>query len=125
MKGLNKLMVIGNLGGDPEVRYTTNARPMASFRVAVNERLGEKERTEWFTVVAWGKLAEVCTQYLSKGSRVYLEGRLQTRNYQDADGRERQRTELVLREMVMLGGGRPRSQQAQQAEEVDVDELPF
>ena len=121
-RGLNKLMVIGNLGGDPEVRYTTNARPVASFSVAVTTRLGDREHTEWFSVVAWGKLAEICSQYLSKGSQVYLEGRLQTRSWEDNDGRERQRTELVVREMVMLGDGRARSQQA---DEVDLDELPF
>ena len=125
VRGLNKVMIIGNLGRDPELRHTPSGRPVASFSVAVTERWGEKDHTEWLNVVAWGKLAEICAQYLSKGSRVYLEGRLQTRNYQDADGRERQRTELVLREMVMLGGGRPRSQQAQQADEMDLDEIPF
>ena len=121
MKGLNKLMVIGNLGRDPELRYTAGSRPVASFSVAVTERFGDTDHTEWVSVVAWGKLAEICAQYLRQGSRVYLEGRLQTRSWEDNDGQPRQRTELVVLEMVMLGGGRGQAEQA----EVSVDEIPF
>jgi single-strand DNA-binding protein len=91
MAGLNKIMVIGNLGTDPEMRYTPNGTPVTSFRMAVNRTFttGEGERreeTEWFTVVAWSKLAEQCNQFLSKGRRAYVEGRLRSRQFQRRDG---------------------------------------
>jgi len=91
MAGLNKIMVIGNLGTDPEMRYTPSGTPVTSFRIAVTRRYntGEGERreeTEWFTVVAWNKLAEQCNQFLSKGRRAYVEGRLRSRRFERRDG---------------------------------------
>ena len=108
-RGLNKVQIIGNLGRDPELRFTQDGTPVANFTVAVNESWrsqgGEqRERTEWFRVVAWRGLAEIANQYLRRGARVYLEGRLQTREWQDREGNDRTSTELVVRDMIMLGG---------------------
>ncbi|MCY4112782.1 MAG: single-stranded DNA-binding protein [Chloroflexi bacterium] len=108
-RGLNKVQIIGNLGRDPELRFTQDGTPVANFTVAVNEtwrsRGGEqRERTEWFRVVVWSQLAEVANQYLRRGARVYLEGRLQTREWQDREGNDRTSTELVVRDLIMLGG---------------------
>ncbi len=115
-RGLNKVMLIGRLGKDPEVRYTQDGRAVANFTLATNEdwkdkATGEKkERTEWHRVVAFGKLGEICGEYLSKGRQVYVEGRLQTRSW-DKDGVTRYTTEIVASDMQMLdpknaaGGG--------------------
>jgi single-strand DNA-binding protein len=107
VRGLNKVLLIGNLGRDPEMRYTPGGKPVTAFSIAVSRTwttgAGERrEATEWFNIVAWGSLAEVCNQYLRKGSRVYLEGRLQTRNWDDEEGHRHSRTEVVANEMVML-----------------------
>jgi single-strand DNA-binding protein len=106
-RGLNKVLIIGNLCRDPEMRYTPSGKPVTAFSVAVSRTwvtsAGERrEATEWFNAVAWGNLAEVCNQYLRKGSRVYLEGRLQTRAWTDPEGQRHSRTEVVAAEMVML-----------------------
>ena len=108
-RGLNKVLIIGSLGADPEMRYTPGGKPVTSYSVAVNRgwRTSEgerKEATEWFNVVAWGNLAEICNQYLRKGSQVYVEGRLQTRSWEDASGTRHFRTELVANEMIILDG---------------------
>jgi single-strand DNA-binding protein len=108
-RGLNKVLIIGSLGADPEMRYTPGGKPVTSYSVAVNRgwRTSEgerKEATEWFNVVAWGNLAEICNQYLHKGSQVYVEGRLQTRSWEDANGIRHYRTELVANEMIILDG---------------------
>jgi len=110
-RGLNKVMVIGYLGRDPEMRYTPSGRPVTSFSVATSRSWiaadGERrEETEWFNVVAWGNLAEICKQHLSKGQQVYVEGRLQTRGWEDANGKKHYRTELVANEMIILGNRR-------------------
>jgi single-strand DNA-binding protein len=107
-RGLNKVMIIGHLGRDPEMRYTPSGRPVTTFSVATTRTWhsadGERhEETEWFNVVAWGSLAEICNQYLRKGQQVYIEGRLQTRRWDDEEGRKHFATELVAREMIMLG----------------------
>jgi len=116
MSGVNKVILIGNLGGDPTVRYTPTGQAVANFNIATSERFtnktGEKEeRTEWHRIVAWGKLAEICQQYLKKGKQVYIEGRLQTRQWEDQQGQKRQTTEIVAQTMQMLGrageGGGP------------------
>ena len=106
-RGLNKVLLIGNLGKDPEMKYTPNGNPMTTFSVAVSRRRqtpdGEwKDETEWFRIVAWQKLAEQCNEYLRKGSKVYIEGRLQTREWQGQDGQNRQIVEVVANDMVML-----------------------
>ncbi len=136
---INKVILIGNLGADPEVRYAQSGTPVANFRIATTESWrkadGEREElTEWHRIVAFGKLAEICGQYLSKGMRVYIEGRLQTRKWEDRDGNQRFTTEIVAREMKMLsprsGGGGGGGGQASPPEEppfpepVD-DDVPF
>ncbi len=108
MSGVNKVILVGNLGGDPTVRYTQSGTAVANFNIATTERFNNKsgereERTEWHRVVAWGKLAEICQQYLKKGKQVYIEGRLQTRNWEDQQGQKRYTTEIVARDMQMLG----------------------
>src|SRR5436853_4392429 len=106
-RGLNKVLLIGNLGKDPEMKYTPSGNPVTTFSVAVSRNWrtpdGEnKEETEWFRIVAWEKLAETCNEYLRKGSKVYLEGRLQTREFQGQDGQQRQMVEVVANEMIIL-----------------------
>ncbi len=106
-RGLNKVMIIGHLGRDPEMRYTPSGKPVTTFSVATsrswNTSNGERRsETEWFNVVAWGSLAEICNQYLHKGERVYIEGRLQTRKWEDDDGNKRSTVEVVAKEMIML-----------------------
>lgn len=103
---INKVILIGNLGADPEVRYAQNGTAVANFRVATTEtwtKDGKKEeQTEWHRIVAFARLGEICGEYLAKGSRVYIEGRLQTRKWDDRDGNTRYTTEIVAREMKML-----------------------
>lgn len=120
-RGLNKVMIIGNLGSDPEMRYTPTGRPVTSFSVATSRSWvtseGEpREATEWFRVVAWGNLAEICNRYLSKGSRVYVEGRLQTRSWEN-QGQKHYRTEVVATEMVILDVREPRLAEEEGVEE--------
>lgn len=110
-RGLNKVMIIGRLGRDPEMRYTPSGRPVTSFSVATSRTWtsaeGERrEETEWFNVVAWGNLAEICKTHLSKSQQVYVEGRLQTRGWEDETGKKHFRTELVANEMILLGDRR-------------------
>ena len=103
---VNKAILIGNLGADPEVRYTQNGTAVANFRIATTEtwkKDGEKEeQTEWHRIVTFARLAEICGEYLSKGSKVYIEGRIQTRKWEDRDGNPRYTTEIVARDMKML-----------------------
>lgn len=104
---INKAILIGNLGADPEIRYTQSGTQVATFNVATTERWrgqdGQmQENTEWHKIVAWAKLAEICGEYLQKGSKVYIEGRIQTRKWQDQNGVDRYTTEIIAREMKML-----------------------
>lgn len=116
---LNKAMIIGNLGNDPDMRYMTNGDPVANFSVATSERwkdkqTGEqKEKTEWHRCAAFGRLAEIVGEYLRKGSKVYVEGSIQTRKYTDKDQIERYSTEIKVREMKMLD---PKSKDAGQGQ---------
>ncbi len=133
---LNKAMIIGNLGRDPEMRYTQGGQAVTNFSVATSRRWAgqdgeQREDTEWHRIVAWGKLAEICNEYLSKGSSVYIEGRIQTREYDDREGITRRTTEIVAREMQMLDR-RPRSDGGGGGggddlggEPIDVDDMPF
>ena len=123
--GINKVILVGNLGQDPEIRYTADGRPIANFSIATSETWTDKasgerrEKTEWHRVVVFGKLAEICGEYLSKGRQVYIEGKLQTRKWQGQDGQDRYTTEVVVQgfggTMQMLGnrgdggGSRPAS----------------
>lgn len=109
MASLNKVMLIGNLGADPEVRATPGGQTVATLRLATNEKWTDKggqqqERTEWHRVVVWGKQAEQCKEYLHKGSSVYIEGRIQTREWQDKENQRRFTTEVVALRVQFLGG---------------------
>jgi single-strand DNA-binding protein len=120
MASVNKVILIGNLGRDPELRYTAGGQPVATFSVATNERWNDREgkpqeRTEWHRIVVWGKQGENCANYLAKGRTVYIEGRLQTREWEDKEGLKRQTTEVVAQTVQFLGsrdgagrGGAPR-----------------
>jgi single-strand DNA-binding protein len=109
-KSLNKVMLIGNLGKDPEVKYTPSGVPVAKFSLATNERYKDKggewqDRTEWHNIVAWQRLAEIVGEYVKKGSKVYIEGRLQTSSWEDKQsGEKKYRTEIVANDLVLLGG---------------------
>src|SRR5690606_879804 len=110
-QGLNKVMLIGNLGMDPELKYTQGGAAILRMRLATTERYVEKggekqERTEWHTVIMWGNRAEALQKFLSKGQTVYIEGRLQTRAWEDKDGNKRSTTEIVANDLLFLGGGR-------------------
>ena len=157
-RGLNKIMLIGNLGRDPEMKYTQQGTPITTFSMAVTRtRKGQDgqtiDETEWFRIVAWERLAETCNEYLRKGSKVYIEGRLQTREYQTQDGQQRQSIEVVANEMLILdsrqqggpagsgGYGEERQQPSRAASgaasvaggnrpvdddaDLDVDDIPF
>jgi single-strand DNA-binding protein len=126
--GLNKVMLIGNLGADPEVRYTPNQQAIGNLRVATAERRKGQdgqwtEHTEWHRVVVFGKTAENCAQYLTKGRPVYVEGRLQTRKWQDKEGKDRYSTEIVASTVQFLGG-RGESSGKTPADLAPPDELP-
>lgn len=142
MAGLNKVMLIGNVGKDPEMRYTANGNAVTSFSLAVSRsysKEGERrEETEWFDIVTWNKLAEVCSQFLQKGRQTYVEGRLQTRSWDGQDGVKRYKTEVVAETVLFLGkapggGSGPREMDAYEdapansgvGAGVDPDDLPF
>lgn len=127
-RGLNKVMVIGQLGRDPEMRYTPSGRPVTTFNLAStrswNSSDGERHtETEWFNIVAWGSLAEICKQYLSKDMQVYIEGRLQTRSWEDANGNRRSSTEVVAKEMIVLGEQKETTED--EVSDVEEDEFPL
>ncbi len=120
MASVNKVILIGNLGRDPELRYTQGGQAVASFSIATTENFTKKsgerdERTEWHRIVAWGRTAELCAQYLSKGRSVYIEGRLQTREWENKEGQKQRTTEVVAQTVQFLGG--PRGQGAGPARE--------
>jgi single-strand DNA-binding protein len=109
-KSINKVILVGRLGRDPELKYTASGVPFCRFSMATDEVWNDKgsgerqERTEWHNIVAWDRLAEICNQYLTKGRLVYIEGSLQTREWDDQEGNKRKTTEIRARDMVMLGG---------------------
>ena len=133
MAGLNKVMIIGNLGADPEMRYMADGTALTTFRVAATRTYGggdgeRKEETEWFSVTAWRKLAEQCSQFLQKGRRVYVEGRLRTRSWDTPEGEKRYRTEVVAEQVLFLdrAGGAPFGEQhGDQAGEMEPEDIPF
>ena len=132
-RDLNKVMIIGHLGRDPEMRFTPSGRPVTTFTVATNRswNTGDGERhseTEWFNVVAWGNLAEICKQYLSKGQQVYVEGRLQTRRWEDSEGVKHNNVEIVASEMMVLGDKRDNSQSGNELQDTEFhtdDDYPY
>jgi single-strand DNA-binding protein len=132
MAGLNKMSVIGFLGTDPEMRYTPNGNPVTSFRIATSRSYtssdGERhEETEWFTVVAWNQLAELCNQYLSKGRRAYVDGRLHSSTWEGQDGQTRFRNEIIAERVLFLdrAPGGPGSPEGEGESPFDEDSLPF
>ena len=129
-RGLNKVMIIGNLGRDPEMRYTPSGKPVTTFSVATSRSWstsdGEKrEETEWFNVVAWSSLAEICKQYLTKGQQVYIEGRLQTRHWDDQEGNKHTSVEIVANEMIILSERREAGEGSTESESSEEEEFPF
>jgi single-strand DNA-binding protein len=135
MAGVNKVILVGNLGADPEIRYAPSGTAVANFRLATSEtwvKGGQKEtKTEWHRIVAFGKLAEICGEYLSKGKQVYIEGKIQTRSWDDKDGTKKYMTEIVANTMQMLGG-RDAGSATASAEgpgdsipPSDIDDVPF
>jgi single-strand DNA-binding protein len=111
MAGVNKVILVGNLGRDPELRYTQQGTAVANFSLATTENISKKdgtreERTEWHRIVVWGRTAENCSQYLSKGRTVYIEGRLQTREWENKEGQKQRTTEVVAQTVQFLGGPR-------------------
>lgn len=140
MAGLNKVMLIGNVGKDPEMRYTANGKAVTTFTIACNRTFnspdGERrEETDWFDIVTWEKLAELCSQFLQKGRQAYVEGRLHTRSWEGQDGQKRYRTEVVANAVLFLGsaggsggGGAARAERFDDggsSPPVDPDDLPF
>ena len=108
--GVNKVILVGHLGADPDMRYTPSGQGVCELRLATSESWNDKngqrqERTEWHRIVVWGKRAEVCSKYLAKGRQVFVEGRIQTRNYDDKEGNKRYITEIIANDVQFLGGG--------------------
>jgi single-strand DNA-binding protein len=145
-RGLNKVMLIGNLGADPEVRYTPSGQAVATFRVATShyrrDPNGERQEvTEWHRIVAWERLAELAQNYLHKGRQVYVEGRLQTRQWTDQQGQNRYTTEIIANDITLLGGGQrddqgedwevtsppqlPKPEAKRPPQDEDLDDVPF
>lgn len=126
MSGVNKVIIVGRLGKDPEVRYTTNGQAVANFTVATSENWTDKtsgqkqERTEWHRIVVWGRLAELCRDYLRKGRQVYLEGRIQTRSWDDKDGVKKYVTEIIATGVQFLGASPDKVDPATTTDGVDV-----
>ena len=139
MAGVNKVILVGNLGNDPTVRYTKSGQAVASCSLATSEKWtskdGNKEtKTEWHRLVVWGKLAEIFGEYLSRGSQIYCEGKLQTREWDDKEGNKRQTTEVVVNNMTMLGqagggnqpsGGSGQFDEGSGGDEFEDDDIPL
>lgn len=146
MVGLNKVMIIGNIGTDPEMRFTPNGNPVTSFRMATSRNYtdsegGRKQETEWFDVVTWNRLAESCNQFLTKGQRAYVEGRLRTRTWEGQDGQRRSRIEIIASRVLFLdrratspfpdsgdgemGDEASKFTPAPAADEIEPEEIPF
>jgi len=133
MPSLNRVIIIGNVGGDPEMRFTPNGKPVTTFRVATNWVFttpeGErKQETEWFSVVTWSKLAEQCNQFLAKGRLVYAEGRLRTRTWEDQNGQQHSRSEVVANRVIFLDrrGAAPLGEgKGEEGGDIEPDEVPF
>ncbi|HVB64399.1 MAG TPA: single-stranded DNA-binding protein [Nitrolancea sp.] len=140
-RGLNKIMLIGNLGRDPEMRFTPSGKPVTDFSIAVSRRRRSPEgenidETEWFRIVCWDRLAEISDQYLNKGSKIYVEGRVQVRKYTGNDGQERTSVDVIASELIILtprgesSGGYRESpskepRESGRAIEEDFDDVPF
>jgi single-strand DNA-binding protein len=130
-RGLNKVLIIGRLGRDPEMRYTPSGRPVTTFSIATSRSWNTSDgnrrtETEWFNVVAWSSLAEICKQHLTKGRLVYIEGRLQTRQWEDQEGNKHSSTEIVANEMIILDDRKEGAQPSFEEDgDVTEEEFPF
>jgi single-strand DNA-binding protein len=129
-RGLNKVMIIGHLGRDPEMRYTPTGKSVSNFSVACNRTWkgadGERHTdTEWFNVVAWGNLAEISKQFLTKGSLVYVEGRLQSRTWEDNNGNQHKSLEIVARDILLLSEKKNPEQEENENNDKDFEDYPF
>lgn len=127
MSSVNRIFILGRLGKDPVIRTTGTGKPVCNFSVATSEKRGTEEVTTWFDVVAWEKTAEICQRYLTKGSQVHIEGRVQVRDWEDKDGGKRRAWEVVADRVTLLGGKREeKAAAAPQAEaQPALDEIPF
>ena len=129
MASLNKVQIIGNVGTEPEMRFTANGNPVTNFSVAVNEKYGETEHTEWFKIVTWQKLAETCNQFLVKGKQVYIEGKLQTRKWDSEDGQTHYKTEVIASRVLFLGKREDNPDEPNEVEapqrELEPEDIPF
>ncbi len=136
MASLNRVMIIGNVGTDPEMRYTPEGNPVTSFRVATSRTFStsdgeKKQETEWFSVVTWGKQAESCNQFLTKGRQIYVEGRLRTSTWEGQDGQKKSRVEVVASRVLFLGkqasAPLPSDESASEVPDdmIDPEDLPF
>lgn len=130
MAGLSRATLIGNLGRDPEVRYTQDGLAVTNFSLAATEKIKGEDRTQWYRVTAFGKLGEICGEYLSKGKQVYIEGRLQTSEWEDKEGNKRFTVEVIASQMVMLGAkdftGSPSSEAPEPSnKKTQGDDIPF
>jgi single-strand DNA-binding protein len=128
-RGVNKVILVGNLGQDPELRYTGSGTAVCNMRLATNESYKDSDgnlvdKTEWHSIVAWARLAEICGEYLKKGSQVFFEGSLQTRSYEDKDGVTKYVTEIKAKEMMMLGGNGGYSKPDDSEEDQETEEKP-
>jgi single-strand DNA-binding protein len=129
MSGINKVILVGRLGGDPEIRYTQQGVGVTNFNIATSEnwvdKAGEKqEKTEWHRIVVWGKMAETCSQYLAKGRQVFVEGRLQTRQWEDKDGGKRYTTEIIAQNVQFLDRGDRQTSQPGALPEHSMPDVP-
>jgi single-strand DNA-binding protein len=123
-RSLNKVQLLGNLGKDPEVRYTASGKAMATFSLATSytwrdQEGNDQEKTEWHRIVAWGRLGEICGEYLSKGKQVFIEGRIQSRDWEDQDGNKRTTMEIIATDLIMLSGSGSGAGQGRESREVE------
>ncbi len=126
MASLNKITVIGNVGTEPEMRFTPNGSPVTNFSVATNRKVNDEDVTTWFRVNAWNKTAEACNQYLKKGQQVYVEGRLEIRKWQDKEDMERTSVEIVAHTVLFLGKKQQSAEDEEQAKPVvEPEDIPF
>lgn len=125
MSDLNKVFQTGRLGKEVDLRYTPAGKAVAVFEIAVNDGFGDNKKTYWFKVIAWEKLAEACAEYLKKGSKCLVEGKLTNRNYETQDGQKRHVTEIVALSVQFLDGKKTEVKQPKQEPEIDLDNLPF
>jgi len=123
MANLNRIEIIGNVGSEPEMRFTPSGKPVTSFNVAVNDKAGENSETTWFRVTAWNKLAETCNQYINKGSMVFVDGRLKVNKWQTQDGVDKQSIEIISNKVIFLS--KKHQEEADEKLPFEPDEVPF